>query len=135
VTLRYLLDTNILSDLVRNPRGKAAIRIQAVGSETVCTSIVATAELRLGVEKKRSPRLARQVDIVLSAIEALPLARPVDEIYSQTRARMERVGSIIGANDMLIAAQALAAGLALVTDNEKEFSRVPDLKIENWLRS
>lgn len=130
----YLLDTNILSDLVRNPQGRAADRIRDVGDASVCTSIVATAELRFSVEKNRSSRLMRQVEIVLSGIETLPLIAPFDETYARMRAQMERAGAIIGANDMLIAAHALTANLVLVTANEREFARVPKLKIENWLR-
>ena len=134
MTRRFLLDTNILSDLVRNPQGVIADRIRLLGAASVCTSIVVTAELRFGVEKKRSSRLARQVEAVLSAIETLPLIAPFDEIYARMRAQMERAGASIGANDMLIAAHALTASLVLVTANEREFSRVPKLKIENWLR-
>jgi tRNA(fMet)-specific endonuclease VapC len=62
------------------------------------------------------------------------VSRPVEVIYGEARARLERAGHSIGANDLLIAAHALALGHTIVTDNEHEFSRVPDLRIENWLR-
>jgi tRNA(fMet)-specific endonuclease VapC len=130
---RYLIDTNILSDLVRNPAGRIAQRIEAVGEETVCTSLVVTAELRFGAFKKGSKRLSAQLDAVLSALDILPLEEPVDERYAGLRLALERAGTPIGGNDMLIAAHALALGLTLVTANEREFSRVPGLAVENWL--
>jgi tRNA(fMet)-specific endonuclease VapC len=132
--MRYLLDTNIVSDLVRNPQGKVAERILKVGETKVCTSIIVAAELRYGAEKKQSPRLSAQLEAVLGALEILPLEKPADASYGSLRARLERAGKPIGANDLLIAAQALALGYTVVTDNEKEFSRVRQLNLENWLR-
>jgi tRNA(fMet)-specific endonuclease VapC len=134
VTRQYLLDTNILSDLIKRPQGACARRIGLVGEASICTSVVAAAELRFGAAKKGSPLLASKVNALLSTFEALPLTQPVDDVYAQTRAQMERAGAIIGAHDLLIASHALAEELVLVTDNDKEFSRVPNLKIENWLR-
>jgi tRNA(fMet)-specific endonuclease VapC len=129
-----LLDTNIVSDLVRNPKGRVAERIRRIGESEVCTSIVVAAELRFGVEKKGSSRLANQVAAVLDALEVLPLEAPADEKYAVIRAHLERAGRPMGANDLLIAAQALALGCTLITDNDKEFRRVPGLSVENWLR-
>ncbi len=129
----YLLDTNILSDLVRNPAGRIAQQIGAVGEESVCTSLVVTAELRFGALKKGSKRLSAQIEAVLSALDILPLEEPVDERYGGLRLALERAGTPIGGNDMLIAAHALALDLTLVTANEREFSRVPGLAVENWL--
>jgi tRNA(fMet)-specific endonuclease VapC len=134
VTIRFLLDTNIVSDLVRHPRGRISERISQVGEADVCTSIVVAAELRFGAAKKKSSRLTAQLDAVLGAIEVLALEAPVDAVYGMIRARLEQNGQPIGANDLLIAAQALALGFIVVTDNEREFSRVDDLRIENWLR-
>lgn len=132
---RYLLDTNILSDLVRNPQGLIAQRIEAIGGETVCTSLVVSAKLRFGARKKGSERLSSQLEAVLSALDILPLEGPVDECYAELRLVLERSGTPIGGNDMLIAAHALTLGLTLVTANEREFSRVPGLSVENWLES
>jgi tRNA(fMet)-specific endonuclease VapC len=132
--MRYLLDTNIVSDLVRNPQGKVAEQILKVGEKKVCTSIIVVAELRYGAEKKQSPRLSAQLQEVLGALEILPFERPADASYGSLRAQLERAGKPIGANDLLIAAQALALGYTVVTDNEKEFSRVRQLNLENWLR-
>jgi tRNA(fMet)-specific endonuclease VapC len=132
--MRYLLDTNTVSDLVRKPQGKVAEQVLKVGETKVCTSIVVAAELRYGAEKKQSPRLSAQLEAVLGALEILPLEKPADVSYGSIRAQLERAGKPIGANDLLIAAQALTLGYTVVTDNEKEFSRVKHLQMENWLR-
>ncbi len=132
--MHYLLDTNVVSDLVRNPQGKVAQRIRKVGEGEVCTSIIVAAELRYGAAKKGSPRLSSQLEIVLGVLEVLPFETPADAAYGLLRTRLEQAGTPIGANDLLIAAQALALGYTIVTDNEKEFARVDDLLRENWLR-
>ena len=132
---QYLLDTNILSALVRSPRGPVAQAIARVGETAVFTSIVVSAELRFGVEKSGSPRLLRQVEAVLSALDIRPIEQPVDAHYAILRWQLERTGQSIGPNDMLIAAQALQEAATLVTANVGEFSRVPGLVVENWLDS
>ena len=132
--MRYLLDTNTVSDLVRKPQGKVAEQILKVGESKVCTSIVVAAELRYGAEKKQSPSLSAQLEAVLGALEILPFEKPADVSYGSIRAQLERAGKPIGANDLLIAAQALTLGYTVVTDNEKEFARVKHLRLENWLR-
>jgi len=131
---RYLLDTNILSDLIRNPGGRIAAHIARVGEETVCTSLIVCSELRFGALKKASKRLSAQLDAVLSALDVIPLEQPLDHCYAELRVALERAGTPIGGNDMLIAAHALALDLILVTANEREFSRVPGLIVQNWLR-
>lgn len=100
----------------------------------MCTSIIVAAELRSGAARKRSERLSAQVEAVLGAIDVLVLEAPADVIYGEIRATLDRAGQLIGANDLLIAAQAVALGLTLVTDNEQEFCRVSGLAVENWLR-
>jgi tRNA(fMet)-specific endonuclease VapC len=132
--MKYLLDTNMVSDLVRAPQGRVAEQVRAVGEARVCTSIVVAAELRYGAAKKGSARLTEQVEAVLGALDVLPLDEPADATYGSIRAHLERVGQPIGANDLLIAAQAVALGCTLVTDNEREFTRVQGLACENWLR-
>lgn len=131
---RFLLDTNILSDLVRNPQGRIAVRTAEVGDSAICTSIIVAAELRFGAAKKGSERLTIQLERILSAIDIQPFDAPADATYAWLRAQLEAAGSPIGGNDMLIAAQALATGCAVVTDNEREFARVTGLRVENWLR-
>ncbi len=131
--LRYLLDTNILSDLVRQPQGTIATRIAAAGEETVCTSIIVAAELRFGATKSGSRKLANRVDLILSAVEILSLETPTDHHYGKLRHHLTSQGTPIGPNDMLIAAHALSVGLTVITANTGEFSRVPGLSVENWL--
>lgn len=130
----YLLDTNIISDLVRNPQGRIFKHIKNAGEQTVCTSIIVAAELRYGIRNKDSDRLTRQVEAILSHIDILSLESPADEYYSKLRVFLEKAGTSIGPNDMLIAAHALALDLTLVSANTKEFSRIPDLKLDNWLK-
>jgi tRNA(fMet)-specific endonuclease VapC len=131
---RYLLDTNIVSDLVRNPAGRVAGRISTIGEASIYTSVVVAAELRYGAAKKGSRRLSRQLEAILETLQILPLEVPVDNVYAALRVNLEKKGTIIGANDLLIAAHTMALGYTLVTNNEREFSRVASLTIENWLR-
>ena len=130
---QYLLDTNVLAELARHPQGPVARGIERVGERNVCTSIAVAAELLFGAEKSGSKRLARRIDRILAAIDILPLGRPADRHYARLRWHLEQSGRPIGPNDLLIAAQALAEDCTLVTANEREFSRVPSLKVENWL--
>ena len=132
--MRYLLDTNILSDLVRHPQGRISEHIREVGEARICTSIIVAAELRYGAAKRGSPRLAMQLDAVLGALDVLPFEAPADAAYAVIRTELERIGRPIGGNDLLIAAQAVALGYTIVTDNEGEFARIDGLLRENWLR-
>lgn len=132
--LKYLLDTNIISELMRNPHGIVKDKISAAGEESVCTSIIVASELRFGVEKKGSERLRYQLEAILSTLEILPLEEPADLQYAILRSKLEKSGTPIGPNDMLIAAHAVSLGLILVTANSKEFSQVPGLAVENWLQ-
>ena len=132
MTLRYLLDTNVLSALIRDPQGPIAQRIAAAGEETVCTSVLVAAELRYGAHKSGSVRLAERVDLILSTLEILPLEVPADRHYGDIRQRLARLGTPIGPNDLLIAAQARSLDLTVVTANERAFARVPGLRVENW---
>ena len=131
--MAYLLDTNMVSDLVRNPQGVVAERIKAVGETEVATSIIVTAELRFGATKRGSKRLTTQLEAVLRVLAVLPLEAPADAVYGRVRARIEREGRPMGANDLLIASHAISGGYTLVTD-DRDFDRIPDLAVENWLR-
>ncbi len=132
--LSYLLDTNIISELIRNPQGKLTDIIALKGEDRICTSIIVASELRFGAEKKGSAPLTRQLETVLSAIKIMSLREPADRAYAKLRTHLEKTGKPIGPNDMLIAAHALSLGLTLVTANEREFLRVPELAVENWLK-
>ena len=128
-----MLDTNIISDLARNPNGAVAKRIAEVGPDNICVSIVTAAELRYGCTKKESPKLFAQIEAILGSVQVLALDAPADVAYGNIRAELEAAGTPIGPNDLLIAAHALALGAVLVTANTGEFDRVRALQVENWI--
>ncbi|WP_269220637.1 type II toxin-antitoxin system VapC family toxin [Brevundimonas vesicularis] len=130
-----MLDTNAVSDLMYDPLGPVGQRMAMVGSGEICVSLIAVAELRFGVAKSGSVRLAAQLDRVLSGLAVKAWDAPADHVYGDIRTDLHKRGQPIGGNDLLIAAHALALDCILVTDNEREFSRVPGLRVENWLRS
>ena len=130
---RYMLDTNIISDLIRNPQGRAAKRIARVGEDNICTSIIVAAELRYGCAKSSSKRLLKAVDDLLGEIHVLPFEVPADAEYGGIRSELETAGKPIGGNDLLIAAHAYATGATIVTANTDEFKRIRGLNVENWL--
>ena len=130
----YLLDTNILSLLVRQPQGRVAERIAAVVEANVLTSVIVACELRYGAAKRGSRKLTRQVEAILGALTIKPLESDIERVYASIRMALERKGTPIGAHDMLIAAHARAIDAVCVTDNVAEFKRVPALRVENWLR-
>lgn len=130
---QYLLDTNIISHLIRNPSGPVLNHLESVLPATACTSIIVSAEIHFGLQKKASAKLTKQAAQILSIMDILPLDYPVDEHYGDIRAHLNRTGHPIGWNDLFIAAHARSLGLILVTDNIREFSRVPGLSVENWL--
>ena len=130
---RYMLDTNIISDLIRNPQGKVAKRISKVGDEALCTSIIVAAELRYGCAKSGSSRLLKAVEDLLAEIDVLAFDVPADARYGGIRVDLEAAGTPIGSNDLLIAAHACAIDATIVTANAAEFKRIRGLKVENWL--
>ena len=132
-THQYLLDTDVLSHLIRNPDGPVLHHLESKLPATACTSIIVSAEIRFGLEKSSSEKLRRQAHRVLATLDILPLKSPVDVHYGKIRAYLNRTGQPVGWNDLFIAAHTLALDLTLVTANVREFSRVPGLHIENWL--
>ena len=130
--LQYLLDTNAVSQLVRRPGGDLVRRVAALEPGSLAISVIVAAELRYGAERRGSERLTRQLEVVLSAIDVLPLEEPADRHYGEIRNDLERIGRPIGHNDLLIAAHARALGVTLVTNNVGEFRRVPSLAVEDW---
>jgi len=129
---RYMLDTNIISDLIRNPQGRAAKRIAKAGEDNICTSIIVAAELRYGCAKSGSSRLLKAVEDLLGEINVLPFDVPADAEYGGIRSELEAAGKPIGSNDLLIAAHAYATGATVVTANIDEFKRIRGLNVENW---
>jgi len=129
----YLLDTDIISALLREPDGRAARHVARVGHRDLCTSVIVAAELRFGCARKGSARLQARVERLLDTIPILPVDAPVDTEYGGIRAELEAAGHTLGGNDLLIGAHARALGLTLVTGNTREFERIRGLALENWL--
>lgn len=131
-----LLDTNIISDMMKNLQGVAAERARAAsqtrGAEPLCTSIVVQCELEFGLARTRNARLEVAYRAVMPAIDVMPLGSEVASHYARLRATLEADGQPMGANDLLIAAHALALDAVLVTA-DTAFERIPGLKVENWL--
>ncbi len=130
---RYMLDSDICIDFQRSRSERISERMLALQPGEALLPLVAYGELRVGAEKSRDRDRAMRALEVLTA--AFPVATPSTEVahdYADIRAALERLGQIIGANDLWIAAHARAAGLTLVTSNEREFRRVPGLAVENW---
>lgn len=131
--LAWMLDTNTLSDLIRNPRGLLFERVRAVQPDSLCTSIVVACELRYGAQRKGSQALTERVEQLLATIAVLPMDEPADRHYAEIRTVLERAGTLIGSHDLFIAAHARSRELTLVTHNLREFERVPGLRVVDWL--
>lgn len=134
---RYLLDTNIISHLMRDAAGPAMQRVRALltsaGSAALCTSVVVQCELLFGLQRSSSQRLHARYAEAMTLLEVLPLDESVPPHYADLRTRLERAGTPISGNDCLIAAHALALGATLVTD-DRALLRIPGLAVENWLQ-
>lgn len=131
-----MLDTNIISNMMRDPRGPAAQRAmaydQAHTSRPLHVSVMVKCELEYGLAKRKNPRLDIAYHGVMAAIDVLPITAEVASHYAALRSQLETLGTPIGPNDTLIAAHALAMNATLVT-GDTEFLRVPGLRVENWL--
>ncbi len=130
---QYMLDTNIVLALVRNPHGALRNKFAALDTTTLCISIIVAAEIRFGLAKGVAKQMQIQIDAILESIAILALNAPVDTHYAEIRAYLEKRGLPISANDLLIAAHARSLNLTLVSNNTREFERVPGLKLEDWL--
>ncbi len=129
----YVLDTNIL---IASLKGVASVRsrLEALPLESVRLSSIVLGELAFGAEKSAyGERNRARLNELATRLPLLGLDLPTIQCYAEIRASLERGGTPIGANDTWIAAQAMAMGAVLVTDNEREFRRVPGLVVENWL--
>lgn len=133
VAARWMLDTNTLSDLVRNPQGVVRRHLAAEPDDSICTSIFVACELRFGARRKGSAPLSQRVEQLLATIRVLPFENPADQHYADIRAALERAGTPIGSHDLLIAAHARSLGMVLVTRNWREFERVEGLRVVNWM--
>lgn len=133
--MRYLLDANAISAMVTDPSGPVSARLAQVGEDNVFTSVIVSAEVLFGVKNRNSQELTRKVGNILGKLFIASFDPPADDRYAEIRLELKRQGKPIGPNDLFIAAHALALDAILVTANEREFSRVPGLKVENWLQS
>ncbi len=133
----YLLDTNIISHMMREPAGRVTQKFAEIAAmdltQGMVTSTVVLCELQFGLQRKPNRRLSAALDRILTGVEVLPLDIEVAPRYAQLRATLEENGTPIGPNDTLIAAHALTLGATLVSA-DAEFARVPGLRVENWLQ-
>jgi tRNA(fMet)-specific endonuclease VapC len=130
----YMLDTDISSYIMKRSHGKVLRRLQKIPIAAVCISVITKSELLFGVEM--SPRREQDhaaLDEYLRHVEVLDFPEQAAPHYAQIRAALKARGTMIGANDLFIAAHARSLALMLVTNNTQEFGRVRDLRIENWV--
>jgi len=135
-TIRYMLDTDTCSYIMRRSDAVLLKRVASVPVSEVCMSVVTKAELMYGVEV--SPHRAQDAAALaafLPYVDAIDFTSDSALHYAEIRADLKRRGTLIGANDLFIAAHARSLGLTLVTNNTKEFDRVRELTIENWTQS
>lgn len=129
----YLLDTNVISDMVRNPRGSAATALSERDDTEVAISMIVAGELRYGCHKKGSHLLTERVEALLAEVSVLSVDAETAAEYGRIRAHLEARGQMIGGNDLWIAAHAISREAVLVSGNSRELKRVPGLQLENWL--
>ncbi len=134
--MRYLLDTNICIYLIKQQSTRVMDRFRSYSVGEIGISSITVSELWYGVEKsKRRATNAQALEQFLLPLMIAPFDDRAAEAYGEIRAALEREGQHIGAMDLLIAAHAVSLGLVLVTNNAREFSRVPDLIVENWAQA
>ena len=132
--MKFMLDTNVCIDLIRRRSAEILRHLQRTPPGDVCVSVITLSELEYGVARSSAPeRNSLALAEFMTPITVLPFSDLAAPVYGRIRAHLEAKGSRIGALDTLIAAHALATGLTLVTNNEREFCRVPGLHVVNWL--
>lgn len=130
--MTYLIDTNVISNVMRQPTGKAADRMRVFQSGQLSTSVLVQAEVRFGYTKSGVLRQKIAAEAILQHLRVEDWSTPADLAYAALRSELEKAGIGMGQIDMLIAAHALVLDAVVVTD-DRAFSRVPGLKVENWL--
>lgn len=129
----FLLDTNIIIYTLKNRFESIRTKIENAGIDNVCVSSLTVAEMEFGAAKSQNPDAARaRLYEFLTPFEILPFDANAAEFYGRIRAAMEKTGNVIGPIDLLIASTAIANKCCVVTNNTKEFLRVPNLHVENW---
>ncbi|MBP7831371.1 MAG: type II toxin-antitoxin system VapC family toxin [Kiritimatiellae bacterium] len=133
--MRFMLDTSVCIDLIRRRTATILRNLERTRPEDVCVSVITLSELEHGVAKSAAPERNRlALAEFMAPITVLPYNDTVAPVYGRIRAHLDAKGIGIGSLDMLMAAHALSAGLTLVTNNEREFQRVPDLRVVNWTK-
>ncbi len=133
--MRFMLDTNVCIDLIRRKTPTILHNLRRTNPQDVCVSVVTLSELEYGVAKSAAPERNRlALTEFMAPIAVLAYGDLVAPVYGRIRAQLEAKGEGIGSLDTLIAAHALSANLILVTNNEREFRRVPDLRMVNWAK-
>ena len=131
--MKYLLDTDICIYLMKSRSEKILTRFMALQPGDIGISSITLAELQYGVEKSQNPSRNREaLEAFLIPLELADFDPVAAEHYGRARAALSKKGTPIGGNDLFIAGHALALGVPLVTNNVREFKRVPGLKVENW---
>jgi tRNA(fMet)-specific endonuclease VapC len=132
--MQYLFDTNICIYLIKQKPQKVLDKFQSLTLSDIGISSITVAELEYGVAKSQQQEQNRTALLqFLLPLEIVEFNQAAATIYGTIRSDLERRGLIIGAMDMLIASQALSLGVTLVTNNVREFSRIPTLSLENWV--
>lgn len=134
MSLRYLLDTNICIYIAKQKPREVLARFEQLEVGMVGMSAITYGELLHGAQKTNNAQKARDtIHQLCDFIPALPMSLKTPEFYASIRADLEQKGNMIGNNDLWIAAHCLDLDIILVTNNDREFSRVPALNIENWV--
>lgn len=128
---RLMLDTDTVSFALRG-QGRVVARLLEQSPSDLCMSALTLAELRFGAEAKRSRKLHRLIDTFAESVPSVPFDAEAARRFGSVAASLSRAGTPIGVVDTLIAAQALALGLTLVSNDTRHFKRVSGLKLENW---
>ena len=134
-TAVYMLDTNAVSNAIKQPNGPVAQRLVSLLPGQATISMIVEGELRYGIARASATGIEQRLDALLTYVPTIGLDLQVARHYGTIRAALAKAGTPIGMNDLWIAAHAVRLGLILVTDNETEFRQVPGLATENWQRS
>ena len=132
--MKFMLDTNICIYIIKRQPGSALRRVESHAVGDIGISVITLAELEYGVSKSSKPARNRDaLEQFVSSLKVAPFDRQATVAYGKIRALLEKKGDLIGSMDLLIAAHAVTLGIRLVTNNVREFKRVPGLRVENWV--
>ena len=131
--MRYMLDTNICIYVIKNKPSWVKEKFSSLSPIDLCISSITTSELLYGAEKSKYPAKNKEaLERFLSPLNIVDYGYKASLAYGKIRTFLEKTGNIIGSMDLLIAAHALSLNVTIITNNEKEFKKVKDLKVENW---